>query len=94
MKDTLSESLKQVREQKNLSQVQAAKKIGVSNSTYRGWEEGRKVPAEQMAQIALAFETSVSALLGLRRESNEELAKAIACFNQGFEHVKKALSAM
>lgn len=92
MKTMLTENLKICRDRKGWSQIKAAKKIGVSNSTYRGWEEGRRIPSEVIPAVALAFETSVSALLGMRQEANEELAQAILCLEDGFEHIKKALA--
>ncbi len=94
MKSEMAKVLRLNRERRNWSQVKAAKMIGVSSSTYRGWEAGRRIPTVIIPAIALAFETSISSLLGIKQTANEELASAIASLNQGIEHVKKALSNM
>ena len=41
------ENLKEMRENKGLSQIEVAKLIGVSANTYRNWEYGANYPSEE-----------------------------------------------
>ena len=59
-----------------LTQVQAADKIGVSLKTYRRWEDGENIPMEvYKTKISEAFEIKVEDLFGQdpkRREDEKE----------------------
>lgn len=57
--------LKQLRKQKNKSQAQVAKEIGVSQQAYATYEiETRTPPMEMVAKLADYFHVSVDYLLG------------------------------
>ncbi|MBK8202439.1 MAG: helix-turn-helix transcriptional regulator [Bdellovibrionales bacterium] len=43
---------------------EAARRIGVPESTYREWEYGRKIRGEPYLQIAKTFGVSIEELLG------------------------------
>lgn len=88
----LSKKLKELREAKAWSLVDTAKRAQVPISSYRGWEEGRKVPVEMLVKLAEIHGISISHLLGERQVSNQELAQAMSCFERGMEHLKKAIS--
>ncbi len=66
-----SERLKKFRLRAKLSQRQAAKKIGVPESTYREWEYGSEIRGEPYPQIASAFGVTLHELFGL----NDDLGK-------------------
>lgn len=55
--------IRQYRLRKGYSVVQLAQKIGVSTSTLRDWEEGRKIQGEPYSAIAEALGVSVSEIL-------------------------------
>lgn len=58
-------SLKQLREDRGLSQSQLAKELGVSQSTVGNWESGAREPNfSTTQQIADFFNVSVDYLLG------------------------------
>ncbi len=60
------ERLKELRENKNLSQSQLAKNTGLNQTTISSWEIGKRIPSAQ-AIIVLAkyFGVSADYLLGL-----------------------------
>lgn len=61
--ETLSERLKKLRNEKNFSINEVAKKIGVSPSTYRTWENGAEIRGEPYPKIAQVFNISVNELI-------------------------------
>lgn len=59
------ENLKKARENAGLTQAQAAKAIGVSDGTYKNYEQGKREPnGEKMVTIANAFHVTTDYLLG------------------------------
>lgn len=64
-KTGLGKRLKEVREQKGLTQNDVAQALGVQRPTYARWEnESREPDIETLYKLANFFETSVSYLLG------------------------------
>lgn len=57
--------LKKFRLSAKLSQREAAKKIGVPESTYRAWEYGNAIVGEPYPRIAKAFNVTLNELFGL-----------------------------
>lgn len=88
----LATKLKQLRIQKSWSLAGTARRLGVPVSTYKEWELGRKIPVEQLVNLAGLHSTSVSQLLGQKQNSNEELAKGLLALETAMTHVKKAIS--
>ncbi|MEK4255456.1 helix-turn-helix domain-containing protein [Ureibacillus sp. FSL K6-2830] len=63
--DTLGNRIKLLREKHNISQIEFAKKIGVSNAVLSRYESGdRKPDFDILNKIADYFEVSVDYLLG------------------------------
>lgn len=61
----LSDRLKQLRLQKNITQEQLAKHLGIPRSTYSNYEYGNREPdANTLNKIADYFDVSVDYLLG------------------------------
>ncbi len=65
------------RNQKGYTIEQASTKIGVSHSTWQGWEEGQqRVPAVRLIEVAQFFEQPVASFFGFPRlgslDSSEE----------------------
>ena len=57
--------LKYLRDKYDITQVNLAEQLNISQSTYANWEAGRKMPdIEKIAQLADIYETSVDLLLG------------------------------
>ncbi len=62
-----SQHLAESRQKKGISQLEAAKKIGVSPSTWSLWESGDRVPrsASQLHKLCNLFDVSADWLLGI-----------------------------
>jgi transcriptional regulator with XRE-family HTH domain len=59
------ERLKQLREEKNMTQVRLAIELGVSQETISGYEIGKAVPpADMLIKLANVLDTSVDYILG------------------------------
>ena len=68
-----SENLKQLRNQRNLTQEALADFIGVSFQAISKWERGENFPdIETLVNLAMFFNTSVDDLLGVNKAENEE----------------------
>ena len=63
---TFGQVLKLLREEKRLKQKEFAEKLGVSDSTYRGWEaEGKEPRYVVLCKIAKVLNVTVGQLLGV-----------------------------
>lgn len=56
--------LKQLREEKGLSQSEVAKIMGVGRTTYLKWENGENQPTRKLDQLSQFFNVSIDYLLG------------------------------
>ena len=66
MKILLGKRLKELREEKGLTQKQFAEKLGINSVTYLHYEkEQREPPLSLLADFALFYGVSVDYLLGL-----------------------------
>ena len=69
-----SERLKDLRKQAELTQVDVAEKLGISQPAYASWERGVKKPTqENLVKIAQILNVSVDYLVGNSEEKNDEL---------------------
>jgi len=67
MQIILGTRLKELREEKNLTQKQLADKLGLNSVTYLHYEKSqREPPLSLLADIAKFFDVSVDYLLGLK----------------------------
>ena len=86
----LNENIKAIRKSKGLSQQELAVKLNVVRQTVSKWEKGLSVPdANMLMQIADVFDTSVSELLGVRIEQEDnvnEIAAQLALLNEQLAH--------
>jgi len=63
--ESLGRNIAEARNALNLSQAEAAKKIGISQSTYSGYETGtRRINLSMLKRIAAALEVSEDRLIG------------------------------
>lgn len=88
----LGERLRQLRMEKAQSLKEIAGQLGVSLTTYREWEEGRRVPAEYLPNLANIHSVSITALLGLENEAELELKRALSQFESGIKLLRQALN--
>lgn len=64
-KNTFEERLKQIRNEKQLSQAELAKELGVSQSTVGMWENGKNKPGyPTLIKLSKIFDVSLDYLLG------------------------------
>ena len=69
-----SERLKKLRKQAQLTQVDVAEKLGISQPAYASWERGIKRPTqENLVKIAQILNVSVDYLVGNSEEKLDEL---------------------
>ena len=69
-----SERLKDLRKQAELTQVDVAAKLGISQPAYASWERGLKKPTqENLVKIAQVLNVSVDYLVGNSEERTDEL---------------------
>ena len=63
------ERIRNLREDKDLTQKQMAEKVSVAQTTYSDYELGKlNIPTSILRQLALILETSVDYLVGLTDE--------------------------
>lgn len=61
-----AKTLKGIRKEKSMTQVQLAMKLNVTDATIRGWENrGSEPNYEMLCQIAKIFDVTVGQLLGV-----------------------------
>ena len=61
-----AERLKELREEKNMSELQLAKVLGVSSTTINRWERGLRAPnLDSLILLARFFDVSIDYLCGL-----------------------------
>jgi putative transcriptional regulator len=69
-----SERLKKLRKQAQLTQVDVAEKLGISQPAYASWERGVKKPTqENLVKIAQVLNVSVDYLVGTSDNYEDEL---------------------
>ncbi|EHD67126.1 helix-turn-helix family protein [Streptococcus pneumoniae GA41538] len=69
-----SERLKKLRKQAQLTQVDVAEKLGISQPAYASWERGVKKPTqENLVKIAQVLNVSVDYLVGNSDNYEDEL---------------------
>ena len=82
----LNNKLRTLRQERRMTMKKIAALIGIPVSTYRDWEYGTKVPAEQVYNIAKIFQVSISELFGTEVDLNKE--KLIKLLEDALDLVK------
>lgn len=63
----VAEKIKSLREQREMTQAELAKKLGITRSSVNAWEMGISVPSTQyIVELASLFKVSSDYLLGLK----------------------------
>jgi len=74
----LAEKLKYLREERNLSQMQLAKILGVNQTTVSTWELGKKLPDfMNIIKISKFFGITSDYLLGLENQQGQNACKCM-----------------
>ena len=72
--ETLGEKIRNLREEKGLTQPELAKLVGVSNGTVSFWENGVNEPkASYVRKLSTVFEVTSDYLLGLEDETGAKI---------------------
>ncbi len=81
--DAFGSRLKELREGRNLRQIDMAKLCGVAVASYANWEQGRALPSlNQMPILAGTLEVSSDYMMGIPKyENTEALAARLACLS-------------
>ncbi|MFI3249393.1 MAG: helix-turn-helix transcriptional regulator [Eubacteriales bacterium] len=62
----IADTIKQLREQSNMTQTQLAKRLSITRSSVNAWEMGISCPSTQyLVELAQLFSVSTDYLLGL-----------------------------
>lgn len=67
----IADKIRILREEKNMTQVQLAKALGITRSSVNAWEMGISVPSTQyIVELALLFSVSTDYLLGVSNSAS------------------------
>ena len=67
----IADRIKFLREQKELTQTELSKKLGITRSSVNAWEMGISVPSTQyIVELANIFSVSTDYLLGVKKTSS------------------------
>lgn len=67
----IAERIKFLREQKEFTQTELAKKLGITRSSVNAWEMGISVPSTQyIVELSYIFSVSTDYLLGVEKTSS------------------------
>lgn len=67
----VADRIKSLREQKNLTQAELAKRLGITRSSVNAWEMGISVPSTQyIVELAGIFKVSTDYLLGVESSAS------------------------
>lgn len=76
-----SERLKKLRKQAQLTQVDVAEKLGISQPAYASWERGIKKPTqENLVKIAKLFNASIDTLVSNDKSDGIDLSEVELLF--------------
>ncbi|MBG9772382.1 helix-turn-helix domain-containing protein [Brevibacillus laterosporus] len=90
---SLGNRLKQARENKHLTQMHVAKKLGISNGTLSGYERNYRDPdTETLSKLASIYGVSVDWLTGITDDPSSR--KDTQGFTPDAEEIKKILASL
>ena len=72
----IADRIKSLREQKNMTQADLAKKLNITRSSVNAWEMGISVPSTTyIVELAQLFHVSTDYLLGLEQNSSIDISE-------------------
>lgn len=83
--------MKKRRIQLNLKVKEVAKEIGVSESTYRDWENGRKIQGEPYILISKALKMNIADLLSIERNSFSEIQTQLIMIENCVKNIRESV---
>lgn len=94
MTEKLSERLKHFRELRGFSASEMARLIGVAQSTYSDWENGKGLRLPPFQQISQVLAISVTELVTGQRTATGELLSEIEFVEEKLHSIKAKLSSV
>ena len=93
MKSELSENIKKLRHQKNLTQTQLAQRLGVALSTVASYENQDRMPSIPMlVKLSYEFNVTIEYLLGVNKNKTLDVSdltdKQILALNSVIEQFR------
>lgn len=89
--ESLGERLKKLRAKKGLSVKDVAITIGVPVTTYREWENGRKIVGEPYKQLADILGVSLFELITGEKMAAHSVIDSISCIEDELQKIKNYL---
>lgn len=94
MKSELSENIKKLRHQKNLTQTQLAQRLGVALSTVASYENQDRMPSIPMlVKLSYEFNVTIEYLLGVNKNKTLDVSdlsdEQILALNSIIEQFRK-----
>lgn len=94
MKSELSENIKKLRHQKNLTQTQLAQRLGVALSTVASYENQDRMPSIPMlVKLSYEFNVTIEYLLGVNKNKTLDVSdlsdEQILALNSVIEQFRK-----
>ena len=88
---TLAQRLQFYRKQKKMTIKEVAKRLNISQSTYRDWEYGRQIKGEPYLALCEVFEVSLSELFGQTPKGAQRIKKEINQIKNSLLFIEKEL---
>lgn len=90
----IADRIKDLREQKSLTQAELARKLGITRSSVNAWEMGISVPSTQyVVELANTFDISTDYLLCVDKSASIDISglseKDVQLVYQIINHLKK-----
>ena len=82
-------NLKKYRKVRNLSIKDIAVRVGVAESTYRDWENGRKIQGEPYQKLSDALGIDVLTLLNIKSPGNDFVKKQLLMIEECVKNIRK-----
>lgn len=89
--ESLGKRLKRLREAKNLSVKDVADSLSIPVTTYREWENERKIVGEPYPALAELLEVSVYELITGEKKNDSEVLGSIETIKRELEKVRQYL---
>lgn len=88
---SISEVIKNRRDELGLKLKDVAAQVGVAESTYRDWENGRNIQGEPYIKIAKSLNISLGTLLGVeKREVMQSFLLDIALLEKHVKNIQQS----
>jgi transcriptional regulator with XRE-family HTH domain len=92
--ESFGERLKRLRLKTGLSQKQVAERAGISASTYRDWEYGKKIKGEPYVDLASALRVSITELFTDKKVVTSKVQQELREIERIVESIRKTVAAL